>query len=266
MIFREIKFRFNIKFIFIKFIRGIIQNIFNRFGLKIVHFNNILIDINHLINKKDELIILDVGAYTGNSIYEFNKYFSRSKIYSFEPSLKNFELLKKNTAKIDNCELINKAVTNNDGEITFYENSWGPTSSTKILNENSNKKYYDDKFKYLGLNKINKTYKINTIKIDTFLNQKKIINIDILKIDTQGNEYEVLLGSEILIQKNNVEFIIIEMIIDNYYKSESNLGKVDNLLSSYGYELYGFYDILKQPKRQIHQFDAMYVLKSKNAL
>ena len=65
MIFREIKFRFNIKFIFIKFIRGIIQNIFNRFGLKIVHFNNILIDINHLINKKDELIILDVGAYTG---------------------------------------------------------------------------------------------------------------------------------------------------------------------------------------------------------
>ena len=68
--------------------------------------------------------------------------------------------------------MINKAVTNNDGEITFYENSWGPTSSTKILNENSNKKYYDEKFKYLGLNKINKTYKINTIKIDTFLNQK----------------------------------------------------------------------------------------------
>lgn len=264
MIFRDIKFKFNLKFIFIKFIRGKIQYLFKSFGLKIVHFNDIYIDIKELIKTNKKLIIIDIGAFTGNSVYEFNEIIKDSTIYSFEPSRKNFIKLKENTDKIPNSLIFNKAISNKNQNIFFYENSWGPTSSTKELSQNNSKKYYDNKFKYLGKNKTDNKYKIESIKIDTFLRNSKIKEVDILKIDTQGNEYEVLLGATNTLKEKKIKFIIVEFIIDGYYKSNSSLGKIDNLLTSNGFELYGIYDIIKQPKRQIHQLDAMYRLKKKS--
>lgn len=263
MIFRDIKFKFNIKFIFVKFIRGKIQSVFNKFGLKIVRYNDIYIDLKKLIKSDKKIIIFDIGAFTGNSIYNFNNLFDNAMIYSFEPSQKNFKVLKKNTKSISSCRIANLAVSNKDGKIIFYENNWGPTSSTKKISNNLNKKFYDKRFKYLGKNEINKTYKVGSVKIDTFVVNNKIKNIDILKIDTQGNEYDVLLGAQKILNLKKVEFIIIEMIIDGYYQSKSNLGKIDNLLSFNGFELYGIYDIIKQPMMQIHQLDALYFKKNK---
>tara|TARA_X000000950_G_C13843062_1_gene631125 strand:+ start:870 stop:1661 length:792 start_codon:yes stop_codon:yes gene_type:complete len=263
MIFRDIKFKLNIKFIFIKFIRGRVQNLFNKFGLKIVKYNDIYIDLKKLIGTRKKLVIFDIGAFTGNSIYNFNKLFDNSIIYSFEPSQKNFETLKKNTKFISNCRIENLAISNRNEKIIFYENRWGPTSSTKKISNNLNKKFYDKRFKYLGKNEVNKKYKVNSIKIDSYVENNKLNKIDILKIDTQGNEYDVLLGAKKILELRKVEFIIIEMIVDGYYQSKSNLGKIDILLSSHGFELYGIYDIIKQPKMQMHQLDALYFKKNK---
>jgi len=40
-------------------------------------------------------ILIDVGAHCGDTISEFLKLFLIKKIYAFEPSLKNFNKLKK---------------------------------------------------------------------------------------------------------------------------------------------------------------------------
>ena len=80
-------------------IKEVIQKIFNFFGFKIVGIKKLIkhnsFDALHefIIKnfcKGEKLIILDIGANEGDSVYRFKKIFPDSKIYCFEP---NEELL-----------------------------------------------------------------------------------------------------------------------------------------------------------------------------
>ena len=59
--------------------------------------------IIELIKKKfaRPIVIFDVGAHHGETIRLFHKKLKMKKIYSFEPSPKNFEILDKNICKFD---------------------------------------------------------------------------------------------------------------------------------------------------------------------
>ena len=52
-------------------------------------------------NKIDLEYVIDVGAHHGETIDLFLKYFKPKKIYSFEASPQNYEILKKNYSKLD---------------------------------------------------------------------------------------------------------------------------------------------------------------------
>ena len=74
---------------------------------------------------------------------------------------------------------------------------------------------------------------IKIITLDDFINKKKITNIDLLKIDTEGYEYKVLKG----LKKNHSKIKIIyfehhydDMILKNYTFTD-----IHELLKSYGF-------------------------------
>ena len=71
------------------------------------------------------------------------------------------------------------------------------SSSSTINSINKNSKYLDRKLKVLKIKNddffINKI-PIKIISLDEFIETKKIQNIDILKIDTEGYELNVLKG------------------------------------------------------------------------
>ena len=55
-----------------------------------------------------------------------------------------------------------------------------------------------------------------------FIFKKKISNVDILKIDTQGFEEEVLIGAKKSFFKNIISVIETEAIFDNVYEKKLN--------------------------------------------
>ena len=76
-----------------------------------------------------------------------------------------------------------------------------------------------------NLKKVTEKIKIDVIVLDEFFNQNKLSKIDLLKIDTEGYEYKVLLG----LKKNikNIHLIHFEhhfddMIIKNYKFKDIN--------------------------------------------
>jgi hypothetical protein len=200
--------------------------------------------INFLKKKIKNLnILLDIGAHKGESVNLFINNFSVNYIYSFEPSLNNYNELKKN---IFNCKKKFKKIN-----FKIYNYGLGEKKTNLILNQttesssstfnkiNVYSKYYNKKISYLKNN--NQPFFLETLsKIDTldnFFKEKKISSVDLIKIDTEGYEYSILKG--FIENFHKTKYIIFEhhydnMIIKNYtFLNINELLKKNNFIKIY---------------------------------
>tara|TARA_B110000977_G_scaffold125183_1_gene160301 strand:- start:3653 stop:4384 length:732 start_codon:yes stop_codon:yes gene_type:complete len=193
----------------------IIRKILNFFDLfqqkKIIKFfkNNI----------SSEISVFDVGAHHGETIVLFLKNFNIREIHAFEASSQNFKILnEKNFTKINkNIFINNYGISNKVGKGLM--NQLIESSSSTICDINTNSNYYKKKISILGVNSnnlIQKIIKISFNTIDKYYLENNFKKIDILKIDTEGHEYEVLLGAKDSIK--NFQFIYFEHHYDNMIK------------------------------------------------
>ncbi len=123
-----------------------------------------------------EGVFLDVGANIGNHTLMFALNYPKSKIYSFEPSRINFELLDFNTKTLSNVSIFKVALGSNNGIVHIN------------CEDNTNK----------GTTKVATTgEKVPVMKIDTF----NFSPLTFLKIDVEGHEYSVIEGAQETIKK-----------------------------------------------------------------
>ena len=192
------------------------------------------------INKNMDVLI-DVGAHHGDTINEFLKIFSIKKIYAFEPSKRNFDKLREKTKKIKKNFLL---------EIDINQVGLGQKNDVLILNEitdgvsntfnslNLNSKYFKKKKTITTLFGIKKFIdnKVSTkiIPLKDFMVQKKINNVDLIKIDTEGFEYNILLGLEDYIKK--IKFILFEHHYDNMLIKNYKFRDIHKLLKDNGFK------------------------------
>ena len=118
-------------------------------------------------------VIVDAGSNIGLSSIFLAKRFCSATIYSIEPELSNFELLKKNVANYDNIKVFRSALWHRDCclRITdMTENHWAFT--VEECDQGS-----PGSFKAMS--------------ISSFMIQNGIERIDLLKMDIEGAEREV---------------------------------------------------------------------------
>ncbi len=180
--------------------------------------------IIELINSKftRPIVVIDIGAHYGETIKLFNKKLRIKKIYSFEASPKNYQILQENISKFskEKVEIFNFGIGEKLSKNYINQTLESSSSTINMLNENS--KYLQKKLKILNIkNKDSFHHKIpiNMITLDDFIEKKRIDYIDLLKIDTEGYEFNVLKGLSKYKQK--IKLIYFEhhyddMIIKNY--------------------------------------------------
>jgi precorrin-6B methylase 2 len=77
--------------------------------------------IKFIINKNEEYVIFDIGSRDCLQSIEFYNIFPNAKIYAFECNPNTLEICRKNIENYkDRIFLIEGAVCDYDGEITFY--------------------------------------------------------------------------------------------------------------------------------------------------
>ena len=193
-------------------------------------------------------VFFDVGAHEGESIILFSKNFNIKKIFSFEPSPINFKKLSQNKKFIQlrfkdlEINLENFALGQDKKKLIIKQLTESSSSTINEIDQNS--KYFKKKNFFLNLIKSDffmEKIEINQIKLSDYLEDKKISKIDFLKIDTEGYEFNVLLGMGKHLK--NVSLIMFEhhyhdMLIKDYsFSNIHDLLKRNHFEQIYKYKM-----------------------------
>ncbi len=218
-----------------------INIIFLKLFIRFIGYNhNISINKNgeskflkKICNENPELCI-DIGANIGNySKFILNN--SNSRVIAFEPiptSYKKLTILKKKYPKRFFNYKFAIGEKNQNGKIYFDKKNlhWS------TLSENVRKINY--------LKNLNNSINCKVKTLDSFLTTIKNIKIkrlDLIKIDTEGNELEVLLGAKKTIKRYKPKYIQLEYNWHHLFKNVSlyHLSKLLNGYSVYKIFPYG---------------------------
>lgn len=173
--------------------------------------------------------VLDVGANTGQSALYFKKVFPEAKIYSFEPIKECFLEMQRNTQGLDDILAINVALGNAEGVQRFYKSIYSGASSLLLMT---------DLVKEIYPTIIENTAETVTVStLDRVCKSLEIIPNVLLKMDVQGFEGKVLLGSKETLTK--VSIIISEIMFQDLYHEQTSFSELYTLLTESGFVFKG---------------------------
>ena len=154
-------------------------------------------------------IFFDVGAHMGLYTDLVNKIYPNCKSFLFEPQSTIFNKVKEKYSSNNNVQVFNKAISDTEKKQNLYLNMHDLTSTLSTFDEQSS--YLNFKAKLYGTDIKNMSYGtelVQTITLDKFISEHYLEKIDLIKIDTEGHEFNVLKGLKNQIEK--VQNILIE--------------------------------------------------------
>lgn len=165
---------------------------------------------------KENPLIIDCGANIGLSVIYFKRLYPMSRIIAFEPDISLFERLKANIAGFNyqDVRLLRKGLWKTETTLSFLAEG---TLGGRVIEGPSGSSRSD-------------VISIDTVRLKDYLTDE----VDFLKIDIEGAEYEVLLDCADSLK--NVHFLFVE-----YHSTASESQKLDqvlSLISSSGFRYY----------------------------
>lgn len=181
---------------------------------------------------KEAKVVFDVGANNGIYALIAKAVNPGAKVYAFEPLDRIFEKLVYNN-QLNNFDIIciKCGVSNEDGTATFYD----------IPDENSYSSSLNSDFAAERGETIS-PITIETIRLDTFIKQNNLHQIDLMKIDVETFEPEVLEGMGEYLEKFKPT-LLIEILTDEVAQ------RIENLVSNKGYLYFDINDAADSVKR-----------------
>lgn len=165
--------------------------------------------LKNVLPKKNEMVIFDVGALYGEYSEMAKKFHPNAQVYAFEPQPKAFIHLQKK-AKDLGFQAFSFGMGDQEGDKELFfpvDSPYGSAIATLIP------EVLDAHFK------VNKSSeKISLQTIDQFCKRKNILDIDLLKIDAEGFEYEILQGATEMISTFRINLIQIEINVMNVFR------------------------------------------------
>lgn len=194
-----------------------------------------VIALDRLINKGDTII--DIGANIGaHTLHMAQKATNNGKVYAIEPTDYAFTKLTKNLQNNPNLKkqvnLRQVLIVDDDNDMTEEIYSSWPLNNVQDRHE-----------VHCGIKKTIMGAKKQ--RLDEFIISEQIYQVDLIKLDVDGNELEVLAGGRELIKKFSPIFVM-EFGPDQYEMKE-DFDESVNLLVSMGYKFFSLNEKIQYP-------------------
>jgi FkbM family methyltransferase len=175
--------------------------------------------------KSPEPIFLDVGANVGLYSLELRQAFPNSKIVSFEPNPLTYEQLKREVAG-RKIEVENLGIGSKEENLRIYAYQNGVVSGHATL--------YKEMFtERRGQDSLDE-FGVQMTTLDRYCERNGIIQVDFLKLDTEGHELEGLRGAKKLLEDKKIKAIQFEFDEMNIF-SRIYLKDFYDLLKGYNF-------------------------------
>lgn len=162
----------------------------------------------------DKPVVIDAGANIGLFTRVVLKRKPNAKIFSIEPQINNYKILKMNTEEYNNVVCMQKGLWSKECSLEVIERETGDWGFMVKQTEKNGEDIID------------------AISIEYLLNHYNIENIDLIKMDIEGSEYEIF-SSGNLEWLNKCSAIVIET--HNHIVKGAD-EKVNHVLQQHGYK------------------------------
>lgn len=197
------------------------------------------IEITHNIKKylNKEGIFIDVGAGVGYfSAIASDIVGASGQVHCFEPFPANAEMIQRMIKSNPNSNIIlnNYALGMDNCVHNYYLNQTNTGLDSSMLKN--------------FLEKIDKAIQVRTQRLDTYLEEKKIDDISLIKIDVEGYEYYVLKGLAGFFERTRHRPpIICELSVPVDKRTNPSLAQLHAYMSNYNYQARNIFN----PKKKV---------------
>jgi FkbM family methyltransferase len=179
----------------------------------------------NMSGKAGDFVVFDVGAHDGAYVEAARRVVdSRLRAFSFEPQDVCFEILRARYGSEPRVSLHKTAISNHvgAGELFYAEQGESFASLSRQSDAQT------------------KAQKVRVTTVDQFCDENGVGRIQFLKIDTEGQEMEVMQGASRMIEEGRIDFIQFEFG-DTFLHTPYHFVDVWNYLS----DRYAIYRILR---------------------
>jgi FkbM family methyltransferase len=180
---------------------------------------------------KDEKIpvLFDIGANVGQTALAMRGMFPRAIIHAFEPSPSTFAKLEAAVSTDRNVVLNNCGVGAQDGTLEFTENRNSDMSSFLPLGPE-------------GWGEVLGKIAVPVVTVDGYCGENAVSRIDVLKIDTQGFDFEVLKGADRMLSNAQIRLVFMEVTFARLYEGLPRFDAIFGFLADRAYRLVAVYE------------------------
>lgn len=192
---------------------------FNGLHARFRHLQNQYCLTDEMINRSN--VVVDVGANIGELLIGFDN--KKIKYFGFEPSPQEYRILGRNISNLGavNAYIYNVALGYSNSEVAFYLKSDTADSSVDEITN------FDQKIS------------VPMIQLDQVKELAIEDTIDLIKLEAEGFEYEILLGSTEILKRTR--YISVDCGFEKGVSCESSLVNVVNLLMKENFKMIDFH-------------------------
>jgi len=206
-----------------------------------------------LLEGRDCLAILDIGAYVGQISCKYAQLFPNATVYSIEPFSDSFDQLSNAAAKSNGTiRPFKVAVSDSIGRIRLNINR-DRTCNSFFERPSQAGKYYSLKAEHVD------QVEVDTVTLDEFCDKNGIHHIDILKIDAEGAEMKIFNGARRIFEQNKVDLVYTEVMFVKHYEGGCMYHEIASHLAQYHFSLFDIFNLKHAANGQLRYGNAIFL-------